>query len=88
MEAQASGAIVAAFATGAIPEVGGEPAILVGVGDIEGLTRSISELLNDPEEFVRRQDAGVKLAEERTWSRIAERQVRFYEEGIKAASSE
>ena len=87
VEAQASGAAVAGFATGAIPEVAGEAAHLAEVGDIEGLVEGLDALLADPEEFASRRDAGLMLSRKRTWSRVAERQARLYEAALSSGLS-
>ena len=81
VEAQASGAVVAGFATGAIPEVAGRPALLADAGDTERLTESVDALLAEPDQLTSRRAAGVHCRE-RTWSRVAERQARLYEAAL------
>ena len=48
VEAQASGAVVAGYASGAIPEVAGEAAILTDVGAVAALGDRIAALASDP----------------------------------------
>lgn len=78
VEAQASGAVVAGYESGSIREVGGEPALLAPEGDVEALSRLVRELAADPEGFAERRRAGLALAAERTWTRVAERQAALY----------
>ncbi len=76
VEAQASGAVVAGYDSGSIGEVGGEPALLVPTGDVEGLARRVLSLTQ--EEFARRRKAGIELAAGRTWKAVGERQAALY----------
>jgi glycosyltransferase involved in cell wall biosynthesis len=78
VEAQASGAVVAGYASGAIPEVGGAGAVLVSPHDVDGLGAAIGALLRDPEDFARRRELGIALSRDRTWGRVAERQLELY----------
>jgi glycosyltransferase involved in cell wall biosynthesis len=78
VEAQASGAVVAAYACGAIPEVAGGSALIVPPGDVEQLAESVARLVVDPREFARRRDLGQREARTRTWQAVAERQVSLY----------
>jgi glycosyltransferase involved in cell wall biosynthesis len=79
VEAQAAGAVVAAYASGAIPEVAGPPAVLVAEGDAEGLGARVAAVLADPDDYERRRSTGLELAAGRTWAKVAERQAAFYE---------
>jgi glycosyltransferase involved in cell wall biosynthesis len=79
VEAQASGAVVAGYACGAIAEVAGDAAIVVPVGDVESLGESVSRLVVDPDEFARRRDAGRRQVATRTWRSVAERQLWLYQ---------
>jgi glycosyltransferase involved in cell wall biosynthesis len=58
VEAQASGAVVAGYACGAIPEVAGDAAMIVPIGDVEQLAGTVARLVGDPDEFARRRAAG------------------------------
>lgn len=78
VEAQASGAIVAGYANGAIPEVAGNAGLLVPTGDVERLAEGIVRVTSDPNEFARRRDAGCRQAATRTWQAVAERQATLY----------
>lgn len=78
VEAHASGAVVAAYATGSISEVGGEPTVLSPRMDATSLANTVVELISNAEEYERRRAAGVALAAERTWERVAERQAELY----------
>ncbi|MBA3844947.1 MAG: glycosyltransferase family 4 protein, partial [Actinobacteria bacterium] len=79
VEAQASGAVVAGYSSGSIPEVAGDPAILTAVGGWADLGDRIARLAADPAEFAARRAAGIELSRERTWSDVAERQTALYE---------
>jgi glycosyltransferase involved in cell wall biosynthesis len=78
VEAQASGAVVAGYASGAIPEVAGEPALLADVGAVAQLADRIVELAADPVAFARRREQGIVLSHTRTWGQVAERQAELY----------
>jgi glycosyltransferase involved in cell wall biosynthesis len=78
VEAQASGAVVAGYACGAIPEVAGDAAVIVPLGDVEQLAESVAHLVVDPDEFARRRDVGQREARTRTWQAVAEHQVSLY----------
>ncbi|HJQ50785.1 MAG TPA: glycosyltransferase family 4 protein [Gaiellaceae bacterium] len=78
VEAQASGAVVAGYATGSIPEVGGQGAVLVSEGDVAALANAVVDLIGDPFDFERRREQGLALGETRTWRRVAEQQAALY----------
>jgi glycosyltransferase involved in cell wall biosynthesis len=78
VEAQASGAVVAGYASGSIPEVAGEAAILADVGDVTGLAEGIRRLLLDADDFSGRRKRGIALSASRTWTKVAERQADLY----------
>jgi glycosyltransferase involved in cell wall biosynthesis len=79
VEAQASGAVVAGYASGSIPEVAGEAAALTGVGEVEELGAQIARIATHPADFARRRDQGIMLSKGRTWARVAERHAAVYE---------
>ena len=78
-EAQASGAIVAGYASGAIPEVAGSAGLLVEEGATDSLIEGVIALLGDPAEFARRRSAGRAQVAMRTWAAVATRQLSLYE---------
>jgi glycosyltransferase involved in cell wall biosynthesis len=78
VEAQASGALIAGYETGAVPEVAGEAGMIVRVGDVPAMAGAILRVLSTPDEFARRQESGRRLALERTWDAVARRQVALY----------
>ncbi|RBY96263.1 hypothetical protein DQ237_10410 [Blastococcus sp. TF02-8] len=80
IEAQASGAVVAGYASGAIPGVGGEAAVLVSEGDVVELTHAIRRILQDQEAYASRRDTGLAQASRATWPEVARRQLQLYEE--------
>jgi glycosyltransferase involved in cell wall biosynthesis len=78
VEAQASGAVVAGYASGSIPEVAGDAAVLSSVGDVDALAAELAAILTDPYAFGRLREAGERLARDRTWQRVAAGQVALY----------
>ena len=68
VEAQASGAVVAGYASGAIPEVAGEPAILTDVGAVAELGDRVAALVSDPAGYAERRAQGIELSRTRTWA--------------------
>ncbi|MBA2461062.1 MAG: glycosyltransferase family 4 protein [Actinobacteria bacterium] len=78
VEAQASGAVVAGYASGSIGEVAGEAALLKEVGDVHRLAADITELAADGTAFDERRARGIALSKTRTWTRVAERQADLY----------
>ena len=78
VEAQASGAVVAGYATGSIPEVAGAAAILTEVGAVSQLTDRIVELAVQSVDFAQRREQGIAQSATRTWTRVAERQADLY----------
>ena len=78
VEAQASGAVVAGYASGSIGEVAGEPALLTPVGDVSGLADGIAAVVTNAAEFEARRAGGIAQSRTRTWEQVAERQVELY----------
>ena len=78
IEARASGAVVAAYASGAIPEVAAGAGLLVPTGDFAQLAACIVEAWTNPEEYTRRREEGMALSGRNTWAHIADRQFNLY----------
>jgi len=78
VEAQASGAVVAGYAAGSIPEVAGQDAVLVGEGDSQALARAVAALVADHRGYEARRAGGLELSRERTWLSVAGRQASLY----------
>jgi len=78
-QAQAAGAVVVGYASGALPEVVGDAAVLVSEGDVEALAREVSDLLDDPSRWLTLRTAGIAQAAGRSWERVGKAQVEFYE---------
>ena len=78
LEAHASGAVVAGYASGSIPEVAGDAAVLVDPGDQTRLADRVVALLEDPADYARLRARGFELARTRTWAKVAERQAALY----------
>jgi glycosyltransferase involved in cell wall biosynthesis len=79
VEAQAAGAVVVGYASGALPEVVGDAGILVPEGDVDALAREVADLLDDPARWLTLRKAGIARADARSWDRIGEEQRDFYE---------
>ncbi len=78
VEGQASGCVIVGYDSGSIPEVGGDPALLVREGDVDSLAEAAALVLSDPEEFQARRRSGMALASERTWAQVAAKQAELY----------
>ena len=80
VEAQASGTLVAAYKTGAIPEVAGKAALLVSPGDHKRLASEILRTLDDASEVERRRHLGLSHAARCSWHQVALAQSELYEQ--------
>ena len=79
VEAQASGAVVAGYASGAIPEVAGEAGVLAPTGDARQLAEGVARVVRDADEFAWRRACGQRLAATRTWRSVVARQAALYQ---------
>ncbi|MGH8825044.1 MAG: glycosyltransferase [Jiangellaceae bacterium] len=78
-QAQAAGAVVVGYASGALPEVVGDAGVPVPDGDVEALAREVSDLLDDPGRWLALRKAGIAQAATRSWDRVGQAQLSFYE---------
>jgi glycosyltransferase involved in cell wall biosynthesis len=78
VEAHASGAVVAGYASGSIPEVAGEAAVLADPGNATQLAERVVTVLGDLDEYARLRARGLALCRTRTWAHVAERQAELY----------
>jgi glycosyltransferase involved in cell wall biosynthesis len=78
VEAHASGAVVAGYASGSIPDVADDAAILAEVGDATQLADRLVALLGAPPEYARLRERGLMVSRTRTWSQVAGRQAELY----------
>ena len=78
VEAQACGAVVAGYASGAISETASDAAVLVAVGEVDSLADAVVELVSDADELARLRGIGVVAASGRTWHSVAVRQAELY----------
>jgi glycosyltransferase involved in cell wall biosynthesis len=78
VEAQASGAVVAGYASGSIEEVAGSSALLTHVGDVTGLADQVVVAVGDPVGFEARRAEGLARSRTRTWSEVARRHADLY----------
>jgi len=68
LEAMAAGVPVVASAAGAVPEVVGDAALLVPVGDTDALASGLLEVLSDPDEAARLVAAGRERVAGYSWA--------------------
>jgi glycosyltransferase involved in cell wall biosynthesis len=86
VEAQASGAVVAGYRSGSIPEVAQAAGLLVDTGEPRQLADAVARVLADREDFDRRRAAGLALAAGRTWSEVARRQHELYRRALETGT--
>jgi glycosyltransferase involved in cell wall biosynthesis len=80
VEAMASGAVVVASSSGALPEVVGDAGMLVPPGDAAALAAALTRLRDEPELRGKLREAGLERARRYAWSEVAARQHAFYDE--------
>ena len=82
VEAQASGAVVVCYESGAIAGIAGEAALAVPPGDVDQMAAAVARVIADPEDFERRRRAGWAQVAPLRWSAVAPRQVALYERAL------
>jgi glycosyltransferase involved in cell wall biosynthesis len=82
LEAMAEGVPVVATAAGAVPEVVGDAAALVPVGDADALAAALLRVLDDDGERDRLVDAGRRRVALFTWERCASGLVEVYRDAV------
>jgi glycosyltransferase involved in cell wall biosynthesis len=86
LEAQACGAVVAGYASGAIPEVAAGAGVLVSEGDGAELALAVAELVSGSSgAFETLRSRGVANARATSWRAVAEQQVSLYSAVLAAA---
>jgi glycosyltransferase involved in cell wall biosynthesis len=78
LEAMAAGVPVVATRAGSLPEVLGDGAVLVEVGDDDGLVEALERVLDDPAQRERLVAAGTERAAAFSWERCGEGLSRLY----------
>lgn len=78
-EAQASGAVVCGYATGSLPEVGGQAALLVAEGDTRALADAVVALVTDVDAWTRHSALGQAQVRQRSWPAVARAEIDFYD---------
>lgn len=80
IEAQASGAVVAGYASGTIADVAGiDAAVIVPEGDTDALAAAVAAVVGDASGWARRRRLGLERVTSYLWASIAEEQLAFYE---------
>lgn len=87
VEAQASGAVVAGYASGSIPEAAGAAGCIAPEGRIDLLSEKVLELISTPGTWANRRDKGLELAKDRSWDRVAARQIDLYQRVLAGSPS-
>ena len=87
LQAMAAGVPVVATRAGAIPEVLGDAALLVDVGDHEALAHALGRVLSDCELHERLRLAGIARSSSFSWQRCAEQLTRLYRDAAADAGS-
>jgi glycosyltransferase involved in cell wall biosynthesis len=84
LESLACGTPVVASDIPALREVGGDAATYCAVGDVDGWTAAIGDLLEErdqrPNDWAARQDRGIRRADAFSWSKYAREIVALYEQ--------
>ncbi len=83
LEAMACGAPVITTNIPAITETVGSAAVLVSPTDVQALTKSITEVLTDPNQRQRLAEAGVRQAAQFSWEKTAKATLEVYLEAMK-----
>jgi glycosyltransferase involved in cell wall biosynthesis len=78
LEAMTVGVPVVASDAGALPEVLGDSAVLVPVGDGDALAQALARVLDDPEHQATLVEAGHRRVRRYDWARTAEHMVDLY----------
>jgi len=84
LEAMAAGVPVVATAGGAVPEVAGDGAVVVPVGDSEALAGALERLVDDEGARAQAVARGLARAAQFSWPATAEAMVRLYREASAA----
>lgn len=85
VEAQASGAVVVGYASGAIPEVMGEAGEVVPEGEVDALAAAVVDVLGDEARYQRLRAQGLARVAALTWDDVAARQISFYADVLAGA---
>jgi len=85
LEAMAAGTPVVATAAGAVPEVIGDAALLVPVGDVDALAAAITKVLDDESTCAALRTSGSERAARFTWKACAAGLVDLYARAVEAA---
>lgn len=78
VEAQAAGAVVAAYASGSLPEVVGDAGVLAPEGDHTALAAAVLRLATDRGAWKDLRDNGIARVADGTWRAVGRRQAELY----------
>ena len=78
-EGRACGAVTLGYASGSLPEVVGAAGLLVPEGDEPALAAALQRLVDHPQEWKALSDAGLALATNDTWAKVAAATIELYE---------
>ena len=84
LEAMAAGVPVVATAAGAVPEVCGDAAVIVPVGDVDALVVAMAGVLDDPTAATALVTAGRRHVQDFSWERCAAGLETLYEDAVGA----
>ena len=79
VEGQASGAVVAGYHSGTIPEVSAGAGLLAAEGDVVGLCNAVSRLVASSGKYDELRRRGIELCRDRTWAQVGSRHARLIE---------
>lgn len=82
-DAQATGTVVAGYASGALPEVVGAGGVLVPEGDVDALANAVGDLAQHPDHWEALRQRGLVAAAPRTWGAVAAGMMELYGEAVR-----
>jgi len=83
VEAMACGLPVVGYAEAALSEVAGNAALLVPVGDIDGLAKSLKRVFEDEKLRAKLSDVSLKRSEQFTKEKMAENTIEVYKDALR-----
>lgn len=87
VEAMASGCVVVASHTGALPDVVGDAGLLVAPGDAEALATALARVGDEPGLAPALRERGLERAQKWSWERVGEQYVELYAQAAPGAAA-